>query len=805
MPLSDISKTYQFDISKSDHGPSETGLSNGSGFSNKINSAEKSGLLDGNGLTNGNGLTIVRNYIKMDNGKHKRIRIKNVKAKNNKNKYLSIIIAIILIILPLNIYFWNFNVANYSGIIIDGRFSDWEGIEFNEDTSLDQNDNVNVDLVRYQAISDESHYSFYVEVYGTIFNGIEQRKGADLVSSVDTIHIFIDNDNDINTGYNLNNLGADYLLEAKGCKNIIFESSLKEFNPTRSQNDWNGWTIVNTEINTGIREKQFESQIPKLSNDNADLDPIVLFHIMDHKGNEDYSDIPINLGKGILLIDQKNIGENVLNLNSRDNEITQIQLISEGIDINLDSLLLNRKGTVSDSDTEEISLYLGKNKISEGRFINGQVDLQFNQPVVIKKNRIINIDVKIDISAKAQKSNVLGIEIASKDDIAIDRNIPIIIESDIDLKYIEEISDDIIIDGAFLDWKNVPVNLDIDEARIQNSNVDIEKYQVSCDEGHLSFRFDVRGKVLEGTLTPSNSDFIVFEDSRNLDADNGEKVGEGVKKNDNTVFQIEEILPELSGEDTAHIFIDADSNIFTGYNAPGMPVGAEYMIEITGKNYIALDHGYFRFNGISQDTWNWESLGQVAVGLDDNKLETQLDLESIGLDRDNEYRIFFHVSDWNEKSFGLFNEDFTDKGYSPSSTDDEILVLEKNNENQYLNNINKGVSNSRSRANLLKHVVNGTGDSSSDGFGWNVSYAKDINKDGFSDVIVGAPFNDSEGADAGAAFVFFGYSTINLNNINAYNANVTLYGASAGENFGWDVSDAGDVNNDNFEDIIIGC
>ncbi len=83
-----------------------------------------------------------------------------------------------------------------------------------------------------------------------------------------------------------------------------------------------------------------------------------------------------------------------------------------------------------------------------------------------------------------------------------------------------------------------------------------------------------------------------------------------------------------------------------------------------------------------------------------------------------------------------------------------------------------------------------------------------MNNDGNDDLIVGAPYNDSADgskAGAGAVYIFFGYPAIRLNDINAANANVSIYGASAGDHFGWDVSDLGNVNSDTKDDIIIGA
>ncbi|RKY99771.1 MAG: hypothetical protein DRQ13_01685 [Ignavibacteriae bacterium] len=92
-----------------------------------------------------------------------------------------------------------------------------------------------------------------------------------------------------------------------------------------------------------------------------------------------------------------------------------------------------------------------------------------------------------------------------------------------------------------------------------------------------------------------------------------------------------------------------------------------------------------------------------------------------------------------------------------------------------------------------------TGESASDFFGISVSTAGDVNGDGYSDVIVGAPYNDAGGAEAGRAYIYFGGASMD----NA--ADITMTGETAGDRFGYSVSTAGDVNGDGYSDIIIGA
>ena len=85
-------------------------------------------------------------------------------------------------------------------------------------------------------------------------------------------------------------------------------------------------------------------------------------------------------------------------------------------------------------------------------------------------------------------------------------------------------------------------------------------------------------------------------------------------------------------------------------------------------------------------------------------------------------------------------------------------------------------------------------------FGASVAPAGDVNGDGFSDVIIGAPnFGNTENSE-GAAFVFYGAG---LNP--ADEPDWVADGPHDECNFGMKVASAGDVNGDGFSDIIIGA
>lgn len=95
-------------------------------------------------------------------------------------------------------------------------------------------------------------------------------------------------------------------------------------------------------------------------------------------------------------------------------------------------------------------------------------------------------------------------------------------------------------------------------------------------------------------------------------------------------------------------------------------------------------------------------------------------------------------------------------------------------------------------------------------YGFSVSDAGDVNGDGYSDIVVGAPtyvdiLNISAGTfnavSVGAAFVYYGSAS----GLSATPNEVLQPTTQAGALFGYSVSKAGDVNGDGYGDLVIGA
>jgi len=85
-------------------------------------------------------------------------------------------------------------------------------------------------------------------------------------------------------------------------------------------------------------------------------------------------------------------------------------------------------------------------------------------------------------------------------------------------------------------------------------------------------------------------------------------------------------------------------------------------------------------------------------------------------------------------------------------------------------------------------------------YGLSVAGAGDVNGDGFSDIIVGAPFYGNGEAEEGKVYVYYGSS-----HGPDSTPDWTMESNVESARFGMSVASAGDVNNDGYSDVIIGA
>jgi len=471
------------------------------------------------------------------------------------------------------------------------------------------------------------------------------------------------------------------------------------------------------------------------------------------------------------------------------------------------------------------------NVISEKFVFNRNITFNFEPAIEISMDDSITWHIAVDI--KNSNGRTLGASIINPGNVKIEngtvslRRMP----SDHELGYLGIVPINTTIDGGFSDW-TTPVS-DLDGSPVSNPDIDIHSYDFVVDNNFFYFYLKVEGALMNGTLVPywnqvtgetptvvgpfdSDLDTIpdTFDplpfnfDNQGLDDNqtNNDVDEDGIKDhpygsdywlnttilNDTGIppdywgIEVNRYIgpmekPSVLGEDVIRIYLETANNSGNGYLLKNPPLGvmyADYLIEIKGKNGNILSNNLLGFNGQNPGIWDWEFIMNIdELEKDCSQIEGKMDKTLSGISSIS--YAFIDMSDWD-----LNRDEIADR---------EMV---------------KSVDIETTKASALLELVSGVGTEGGDKFGWNVSYAGDVNNDGYPDVIVGAPYNDtSDGSkeDAGAAYIFFGYSSIGSYDINAANANVTIYGENAGDHFGWSVSDLGNVGSETKDDIIIGA
>ncbi len=98
-----------------------------------------------------------------------------------------------------------------------------------------------------------------------------------------------------------------------------------------------------------------------------------------------------------------------------------------------------------------------------------------------------------------------------------------------------------------------------------------------------------------------------------------------------------------------------------------------------------------------------------------------------------------------------------------------------------------------------------TGENANDEAASSIGGGGDIDGDGYTDLLIAARGEDTGGDSAGAVYVIYGDGSMSDTDLSAADAKFTGEAANAQIGWGVSLADAGDTNNDGYSDIIIGA
>ncbi len=217
------------------------------------------------------------------------------------------------------------------------------------------------------------------------------------------------------------------------------------------------------------------------------------------------------------------------------------------------------------------------------------------------------------------------------------------------------------------------------------------------------------------------------------------------------------------------------------------------VVDINGDEYDDI------LIGAPSSSWrNDERVGQVYL------IWGQADGWSKEKGLSNANASFLGIVDWGLAGFAISGGDVDSDGFDDFFVSATSSMPGENNPGWTYLILGKS-DGWRMRTKLSQANALFVGENQGDQAGWAISVAGDVNGDGHEDLLIGAPKNDYNGDKAGQAYLIFGNSDIWEAEVSLSDAGASFVGEYAMDNAGVSVAGPGDVNDDGYDDILIGA
>ncbi len=537
--------------------------------------SSRQGFVNGRGAVNGTGLV---NGTGMTNGTRLDERTLPSRAARGRGSFISrwqflAVVVAVIVVVPTFIFISFVNNPS-EPIEIGGGFGDWEHVAMFGMSSSTPAPSIDVD--QWGIVTHGSVLYLYVKV----------QQGIMTSTGVDSFYLFIDMDSSAGTGYAVQDIGADYLLEADGWNGTIQSTAISRYNSAAPDINWNSWQSLGS-LATHAEGNQMEcrAEMPESVPGTAKL--VLMSENSFEQKAVSYS-VPAQ--GGLLVVTQEVNSANAPNgivASSTSVQLLRLHLRAEGAGGKVTGIAPSLAGAKAGAPVGELSLAEGEER---------------------------TVDIAVDTSSCLNGTLVTASVVPSgvTSDFA-----SVMVQGAPAMVYARAAPMGIVIDGAFGDWtgRTTP---DADSIPPANADIDITATGAVNTTASSSFYVSVRGSICNGTYVPA----LKMRPS-------GGGGGGGT------------VLTRLTGEDVLKIYVDSDLNASTGQavTGAGKTIGADRLIEVHGI--------YGKIVGTSMKTYagDWSSI-QVAVlaANDESRLELSVPAASLGGSSDIDFIIV--TTDW---------------------------------------------------------------------------------------------------------------------------------------------------------------
>ncbi len=481
---------------------------------------------------------------------------------------------LLVVLMALAIVIPTFVILSYSKtrerFTIDGDFADW------------------ADVPRYGVESHSSVPPTNIVEWSVDFQGpdvyLYLRTQAAMMSAQnpESMYLFVDSDGINSTGYVVESLGADYLLQMTGWGSGVNQSGLLRYPAGPERYDWNAWMQIGTPTSV-VRQDKLEAhaELP------APLSDAARFVLVSKDASDAGSVSYVAPAKGgLLVIEQSPSTEAATGVVMKSTSVAMVAvtLRCEGA-----------SGTVRQLSSS----------------VSGAAPLAIQGlPVSLSPGEAKVLFVSVDTSASAISQCISSGVLPSSVDSTFSE---VEIVGPAVKAYADSPPSGIVIDGAFADWEG-RVSADHDAVPITDHDVDIDLVGRANSSQDSFFFVSVKGRMCNGTFVPA----LV---ARPTAGGGGGAV----------------VLTKRSAEDTLTVYVDSDRSSSTGQQVSldSKHIGADQKIVVKGLFGVIMSKDIYSYLAGS---WS-KSPATVQAAKDEQRIEIGVAVSAIGGNSDIEFII----------------------------------------------------------------------------------------------------------------------------------------------------------------------
>ena len=567
------------------------GRTNGLSGGRTNGNGRKNGLINGNGFINGFRLTSAPKVIPLAK-KNPSMRIVAVFA----------VVALVIIVPFLLVYSMPENV-----IKIDGYFFDWDRAGyFSEPGSNAPSD---IDIREYSVVVSGRVIYGYISTDTAMF---PQTRDAPA-----SFFVFFDMDNDPLTGYIIDDIGADTMVEMTGFNGTV-QPSLSAVHDFAWEADRNDFMGFGTGRNISVRgsDNKVEFSFSRISIGN----PEVRFFSKSCIGCEDSSRYNIRYGEPALRAGVNYTLPEVISLNAQESVME------------LEFSTLRGDAIVSRLDFKQLGNATGYSlSVYDGSLLIGRSDgpnVFFAPALEVREGygRLLSVMVSAERaqigSSFGLSLNASGVNVSGEVTSTVDEE-----QYGSKVAYVGAVPEGVVIDGAFGDWVNGYTMSDrAGDVSLQNGtilndqSIDILEYGMYVNESDVAMYLSVEDYIMNGTILPKDVKLPV--PSTGLPS---------------------VTTPEMRGTDIAGAVIDSDWNQSTGADVNGV-LGADYLVLITGKKGRIVLSELYSWNPSGNGSWEFKDSVRSAVDM--KHMEFAFNFSNLPLGDYEIAAVGFFMTDW---------------------------------------------------------------------------------------------------------------------------------------------------------------